>query len=107
MMETVLGRIPESMAASASENARNHFMHRQASSFPYVDKYQLVRGDFVLLQFTGPDSILWGAPRSLAYACFWDGCSTFCTLMLTLTGHCKYTRVVRHANLLEDCWPDN
>lgn len=29
MMETVLGRIPESMAASANENARNYFMHRQ------------------------------------------------------------------------------
>ena len=29
MMETVLGSIPESMAASASENARNYFMHRQ------------------------------------------------------------------------------
>ena len=28
MMETVLGRIPESMAASASENSRNYFMHR-------------------------------------------------------------------------------
>ena len=32
MMETVLGRIPESMAASASENARNYFMHRQVLS---------------------------------------------------------------------------
>ena len=32
MMETVLGRIPESMAASASENARNYFMHRHVLS---------------------------------------------------------------------------
>ena len=28
MMETVLGRIPESMAAAANENARRYFTHR-------------------------------------------------------------------------------
>jgi len=32
MMETVLGKIPTSMAAEANENARKYFMHR--SSFP-------------------------------------------------------------------------
>ena len=28
MMETVLGRLPESMAAAANENARRYFTHR-------------------------------------------------------------------------------
>ena len=44
MMETVLGRIPESMAASASENARNYFMHRHVPCLPHTDKHQPARG---------------------------------------------------------------